>query len=466
MNFVNRRNYFVRFFVDLMALGIVFILTVIYIFLKKNNTIAVSKDNSILLIFSSFSWYFAAKFFNIYKESRSPSPLFAGELICLLKTILLHTLIFSFFFFLFFTDYPYPRTFITLYAVLAVLILSGERHIVKNIIKRLRMRGNFNRKVLIVGAGVRGMHFYDTVVKKQQNGYVLSGFVDDDKKEYLNGEYLGTVKDLDSILKSKDVDDVVIALPTTVVDMIIGTIKISEHNAKRVKILPNYGIPGLANYTDNNYSHGSLGEVRTYPLDEFESRLLKRGFDILFSLTAILLLLSWLFPIFALLIKLESKGPVLFRQLRTGLNNKDFWCLKFRSMQMNDKADQIQATKNDARTTRIGRFLRKSSLDELPQLFNVFMGNMSLVGPRPHMVNQNKDFASIVNEYMLRHFVKPGMTGWAQVNGYRGEINNEDDIKNRVQHDLWYIENWKFSLDVQIVLQTMIMMVKGDDKAF
>lgn len=461
---LNRKSYYVRFFVDLMALGFAFVLVITYLFLKKYNTAAITKDNCILLIISGFSWYFAAKLFNVYKDSRA--LLFATELVTLLKTILFHTLIFSFFSFLFFTNFPYQRTFITLYTLLAILVLSGERHIVKNVLRRLRLNGRFNKKVLIVGAGARGMHFYNAVVKKQQNGYILSGFVDDDKKEYLNGEYLGTIKDLDKILKSTDVDDVVIALPTTKADIIISTIKISEHNAKRVKILPNYGILGLISYADNNYSHSSMVDVRSYPLDDFESRLLKRGFDILFSAAALFFIMSWLYPILALLIKCESKGPVLFRQLRTGLNNKDFWCLKFRSMRINDKADQIQATKNDVRATKVGRFLRKSSLDELPQLINVFRGNMSIVGPRPHMVKHNKDFSSIVDEYMLRHFVKPGITGWAQVSGYRGEINNEDDIRNRVEHDIWYIENWKFGLDIQIILQTVINIVKGDKKAF
>ena len=464
MNSVNRRNYYVRFFIDLMALGFVFVLVITYFFLKKYNLAAFSKDNCILLIISGFSWYFAAKLFNIYHDINS--LFFATELITLLKTILFHTLIFSFFFFLFFTNYPYQRTFITLYTLLAVLVLSAEKHIIKNVLKKLRLNKRFNKKVLIVGAGARGMHFYNTVVKQQQNGYILSGFVDDDKKEYLNGEYLGTIKDLDKILKSTEVDDVVIALPTTKVDIIIGTIKVSEHNAKRVKILPNYGILGLISYADSNYSHSAVADVRCYPLDDFESRLLKRGFDILFSAAALVLVMSWLYPIIALLIKFESKGPVFFRQLRTGLNNKDFWCLKFRSMRVNDTSDLVQATKNDARVSKVGHFLRKSSLDELPQLINVFKGNMSIVGPRPHMVKHNKDFSSIVDEYMLRHFVKPGITGWAQVNGYRGEINKEDDIRNRVEHDIWYIENWKFGLDIQIILQTIINIVKGDENAF
>lgn len=464
MNSVNRRNYYVRFFIDLMALGFVFILVITYLFLKKYNASIVCKDNTILLIISSFAWYFAAKLFNTYQDSRN--QLFASELISLLKTILFQTLIFSFFFFLFFTNYASQRTFITLYTLLAVLVLSGERHIVKNVMKRLRSNGRFNKRVLIVGAGARGMHFYDTVVKKQENGYILSGFVDDEKKEYLNGAYLGTIKELDAILKSTDVDDVVIALPTTEVDKIVGTIKVSEHNAKRVKILPNYGILGLISYADTNAAHSAMVDVRTYPLDDFESRLLKRGFDILFSFAAILFLLSWLYPIIALLIKLESKGPVFFKQLRTGLNNRNFWCLKFRSMRVNATSDQIQATKNDVRATKVGKFLRKSSIDELPQLFNVFMGQMSIVGPRPHMVKHNKDFSSIVDEYMLRHYVKPGITGWAQVNGYRGEINKEEDIRNRVEHDIWYIENWKFGLDLQIILQTVINVVKGEEKAY
>lgn len=410
------------------------------------------------------SWYFSAKFFAVYQDLRS--LLFASELITLLKALLFHTLVFSFFFFIFFNNYPFQRTFVSLYAALAILMLFLERHMVRTLFKRARLKGKYNRRVLIVGAGKRGMHFYETVVKKQQNGYVLAGFIDDARKDYLNGEYKGAIRDLDRILKSTDVDDVVIALPTAEADVIVQAIKISERNAKRVKILPSYGILGLTSFTENNYANVPMVDVRSYPLDEYESRFLKRAFDILFSSAAIVFLLSWLFPIIAVLIKFESRGPVFFKQLRTGLNNKDFWCLKFRSMRVNDKADQVQATKNDSRATKVGRFLRKSSLDELPQLINVFLGNMSIVGPRPHMVKHNKDFASIVDEYMLRHFVKPGITGWAQVNGYRGEINNENDIRRRVEHDIWYIENWKFGLDIQIILQTVINVVKGDEKAF
>jgi putative colanic acid biosynthesis UDP-glucose lipid carrier transferase len=331
---------------------------------------------------------------------------------------------------------------------------------------QLRRKGRYVRKVLIVGAGARGMHFYETVVKEQQYGYSLAGFVDDEKKVHLNGDYLGTVSDLDGILKSAEVDEVIIALPTSEADMIVDTIKVSERNAKRVKVLPNYGILGLTTYTPDDYTSVPVVDVRSYPLDDFESRLLKRCFDLLFSSLVLILLLSWLFPLIALLIKLESKGPVFFKQLRTGLNNKDFWCLKFRSMRVNDKADQVSASRNDSRVTRIGSVLRKTSLDELPQFINVFLGNMSIVGPRPHMVKQNKDFSAIVDEYMLRHFVKPGITGWAQVNGYRGEISKEEDIRKRVEHDIWYIENWRFGLDILIIFQTAINIVKGEDNAF
>jgi putative colanic acid biosynthesis UDP-glucose lipid carrier transferase len=435
----------------------------LYLYLEDNDHLLVVKDTIILLVISILCWYFSAKLFSVYQDMRT--MLFSGELITLVKVILFHSLLFSFCFLILFPYYPYQRTFVTLYPVLATLLLMGERYWVRKTVKRLRLSGRYSKKVLIVGAGVRGMHFYETVVKKQQNGYRLAGFVDDEVKEYLNGEYLGTLRDLDRILKTTEVDDVVIALPTSEAEMIVSTIKVCERNARRVKVLPNYGILGLKIYTAN-YDSVPVVDVRSYPLDDFESRLAKRAFDILFASVAMIFLLSWLFPIIALLIKLESSGPVFFKQLRTGLNNKDFLCWKFRSMRVNDAADQLSATRHDERVTRLGRFLRKTSLDELPQFFNVFMGNMSVVGPRPHMVKQNQSFSDIVNEYMLRHFVKPGITGLAQVNGYRGEVTREDDIRKRVECDIWYIENWKFGLDIQIILQTMINIVKGDDKAF
>jgi putative colanic acid biosynthesis UDP-glucose lipid carrier transferase len=211
--------------------------------------------------------------------------------------------------------------------------------------------------------------------------------------------------------------------------------------------------------------------LRNLPLDNLDNRVLKRAFDILFSTLIIVLVFSWLFPIIAILIKLSSKGPVFFRQERWGLNNKSITCYKFRSMMntskdLDESGKYQQAQKNDPRITKIGAFLRKTNLDEMPQFINVLLGSMSVVGPRPHPVPLNLQSKEHVENYMMRHLVKPGITGWAQVNGYRGETRAVYLMKKRVEHDVWYLENWTFWLDQQIIIQTLVNMVKGDKNAF
>jgi Undecaprenyl-phosphate glucose phosphotransferase len=196
------------------------------------------------------------------------------------------------------------------------------------------------------------------------------------------------------------------------------------------------------------------------------NRLLKRVFDIVFSLLVIVFILSWLIPLMTLLIKLESKGPVFFIQQRTGYFNQQFNCIKFRSMELNDRADEQQAVKNDPRITRIGAILRRTSIDEFPQFFNVLFGHMSVVGPRPHPLKQTAQYATLINEFMIRHRVKPGVTGWAQVNGHRGPTDTLEKMRLRVQHDIWYIERWSFWLDVKCVLLTGINFFKKEENAF
>jgi Undecaprenyl-phosphate glucose phosphotransferase len=191
------------------------------------------------------------------------------------------------------------------------------------------------------------------------------------------------------------------------------------------------------------------------PLDDLNSRFIKRTFDIFFSSFVILFIISWLFPILYLLIKLSSKGPVLFRQQRTGINNKTFTCFKFRSMCLNEDADSKQASQNDSRITALGRFLRKSNLDEFPQFFNVFFGQMSIVGPRPHMLKHTEQYSELIENYRIRHYVKPGITGWAQVNGYRGATDMLWKMKKRVEYDMIYLENWTFWWDLNIIVMTI-----------
>lgn len=202
------------------------------------------------------------------------------------------------------------------------------------------------------------------------------------------------------------------------------------------------------------------------PLYLLQNRVLKRTFDVIFSALVILLIFPWLFPIIALLIKLESRGPVFFKQYRTGYWNKPFRCYKFRSMRINNYSDKKQAVKNDKRITRIGSVLRRTNLDELPQFFNVFWGDMSVVGPRPHMLKHTSDYARLIDTFMIRHEVKPGITGWAQVNGWRGPTEEVYQMAKRVEYDVKYIENWNFWFDCKIILMTLFNMVRGEENAF
>ncbi|MGJ1416658.1 exopolysaccharide biosynthesis polyprenyl glycosylphosphotransferase [Sphingobacterium multivorum] len=206
-------------------------------------------------------------------------------------------------------------------------------------------------------------------------------------------------------------------------------------------------------------SHGEPGYT-------IENRLKRRVFDLLVSGFVMLFILSWLVPIIGIIIKIQSPGPIFFKQLRSGRNNKPFYCYKFRSMVVNKDSDAKQATKNDKRITAIGKFLRKTNLDEFPQFINVFLGNMSVVGPRPHMLSHTEHYSKLIQHYMVRHFVKPGITGWAQVNGYRGETIDPNLMAKRVQHDIEYMRNWTVMLDVKIVFLTVFNMLRGEKNAY
>lgn len=206
--------------------------------------------------------------------------------------------------------------------------------------------------------------------------------------------------------------------------------------------------------------------LRKEPLQKLDNRVLKTIFDFIFSLCVAIFLLSWLVPLVGLLIWLDSKGPIFFIQTRNGKDNRKFSCIKFRSMKVNTQADLKQATKNDQRLTRVGKFLRHTNIDELPQFLNVLRGEMSVVGPRPHMLKHTLEYSEKVNDFMIRHFVKPGITGWAQVNGCRGEIRTIEKLRNRVHYDIWYLENWSFLLDLKIILLTIVSIIKGDENAY
>lgn len=327
------------------------------------------------------------------------------------------------------------------------------------------------RKVLIVGAGDTGQDFYQHYVKDNHYGYTLTGFIDENKNPSLNGHYLGKTSEIDDVLANYELDDIIVALPGTEVQQIERIVSIGEKEGKRIRIIPDYHRFGDGKMKVERLGSFPLITLRSLPLDIIDNRIYKRVFDILFSLLVIVCIFSWLFPIIGIIIKLGSKGPVFFKQERWGLNNKVITCYKFRSMvaaskDVDENGNYQQARKNDPRITPIGAFLRMTNLDELPQFFNVLLGSMSVVGPRPHPVPLNVASKDSVEKYMMRHWVKPGITGWAQVHGYRGETQRPYLMRKRVQYDMWYIENWTFGLDLQIILQTLVNMVKGEKNAY
>lgn len=324
------------------------------------------------------------------------------------------------------------------------------------------------KRVVLVGAGPVGMNLYRFLNANHHLGYRIEGVFDDHYKPLSQDDpvLLGKVDECLGYIRSHGIAEIYCALPSHESARIKGLLSEADRQMVRMRL-----VPDISNIFDKNvmlevYDCMPVITARQEPLENIVNGIIKRGFDILFSTFAILFVLSWLTPIIALLIKLDSKGPVFFRQLRSGKDNKPFYCIKFRSMRVNSDADQKQAYKGDSRVTRLGAFLRKSSIDELPQFFNVLMGDMSVVGPRPHMLKHTKDYSMLIDNYMVRHFLTPGITGWAQVNGFRGEIKETASMSKRVDADIWYLENWSLFLDLKIVLLTIWQTMKGNQNAY
>jgi putative colanic acid biosynthesis UDP-glucose lipid carrier transferase len=324
---------------------------------------------------------------------------------------------------------------------------------------RLLYGGN-HRNVIIVGHGKSVDELMDFFTNNPDYGYNLVRIFD--LKENKKSELLES----NNYVIEHKIDEIYASINTLTNREIDDLIHFADNNLKTIKFLPDSKNTFLRNLAVEYYDYIPIISLRTIPLDKEVNKRLKRVFDVVFSLLIIVFLLSWLTPIIAFLILLESRGPIFFKQKRNGLNYEEFYCYKFRSMHLNPIADLEQVQKNDPRITKIGRFIRKTSIDELPQFFNVLLGDMSVVGPRPHMVSHTEMYAKTVDKFMVRHFIKPGITGLAQTNGFRGEVETEKDIINRVKYDIFYLENWSLLLDIKIIFATVVNAIKGEKKAY
>ncbi|GAB4407463.1 MAG: undecaprenyl-phosphate glucose phosphotransferase [Bacteroidia bacterium] len=314
----------------------------------------------------------------------------------------------------------------------------------------------FGAKILVLGAGQSGKRVLEFAEQNKHLGYKVVGFLDDHYPGSNGISLLGRLDDLPNVLDKNNVDEIVIALPLENQQEIRTAIDTADYRGVRVNLVPEY--PELVGPRYKSYNLGSIPilQLKEIPLDQFHNFLAKKAFDVLFSL-AVLIMLSPVLITIAILIKLNSKGPVFYKPVRKGQAGGDFLCYKFRTMYVDQgpQAGAKSTTKDDPRITKIGKVLRRYSLDELPQFINVLKGDMSVVGPRPHRINLNDEFQQMVEKYMVRHYVKPGITGWAQVNGWRGPTQTMEQKMERVRHDLWYIENWSFWLDIRIVWLTV-----------
>jgi len=462
---VNQRSiFFYKLLSDLLLLTCAFLLSAVF---SQSWEVLLEKYYMFfLLIGLNLLWIVTSNYLSFYDDFFSRN--FPVQLANILKNSLLQLIITITFIFLA-KENLFTRYFIIYYFVLLVLFISFRVIIFRKILKYLRRKGKNVRSLVIVGKGELAQNFQEMIQSNPDFGYSFKGFVG-----VINGDIQidleQLVENLEKTFTTMKIDEAVIAISEGSRHILETIIKICDKNAVKVHIIPDYH-----NLVSKRFQLSSFGEfpiitARREPLNEVQWRLVKRAFDIIFSFIVTILILSWLYPLILIISLIFDRGPVFFLQDRLGTKNNKFKCIKFRTM----KYEKVQVdvfkpvVENDPRITKIGKFLRKYNLDELPQFINVFIGDMSVVGPRPHAISYNDLYSKIVDEIRLRQNVKPGITGWAQIHGLRGDVTDEEEnnkrTKLRIDYDLWYIENWSFWLDIQIILLTIWQMIVGKSR--
>ncbi|MGV3502896.1 MAG: undecaprenyl-phosphate glucose phosphotransferase [Adhaeribacter sp.] len=422
-------------------------------------------DYKLTVLLLNFCWSYSSSLFGIYNHflKRQAGPMISASMAALSGFILLALAI------KIIVPYLYipPTIFINCFTLFPGLLLVWRSSFL--ILRELRRKYWLNgaNSIALVGAGPAGIDFYNYVVSNPQLDYTITGIFDDDPARVpANVAYLGKVEDCLAYANAHHISEIYCALPFQECDRIERLMQEADKHLVRFRLVPDIRGAIRHNFLVELFGYLPVLKLRQEPLENKANEVIKRIFDIFFSSLVLVFVLSWLIPVLGLIIKLDSPGPVFFKQLRPGKHHKPFYCLKFRSMVINGESDTLQASRGDARITRVGRFIRKTSIDELPQFINVLLGDMSVVGPRPNMFVQTRDFSPIIENYMVRHFLTPGITGWAQVNGFRGETREPGAMLNRVKADLWYLENWSVLLDLKIIFLTFVQVVRHNDQAF
>lgn len=364
-------------------------------------------------------------------------------------------------FFGFYNQFAISSVTVFKYILLVIACIAIVKFGIYFLLKKFRLHlGGNVRKVVIIGLNQKTDQLRKFFTTNPVYGYKLYKTFD------VKGSESDTLEDCMNYVLKENIEEIYASVAELSNKEMARLIEFVDNNLKVLKFLPDNKEIFSKKLDFSYYGVLPILSMRKIPIDEPFNKFLKRSFDIVLSLLVIVGVLSWLTPLLGLLIKLESKGPVFFKQKRNGLDYKEFYCYKFRSMIPNPLADLHQIKKGDERVTRVGRIIRKTSMDELPQFINVLKGDMSVVGPRPHMVSHTHMYAERIDKFMVRHFIKPGITGLAQVSGFRGEVDSESHIINRVKYDIFYLENWSLFLDIKIVFQTIFNAIRGEEQAY
>lgn len=463
MNSNSRYDNFFRIFFAFTDLGFLCVLHLVLLLNYHFDTESANISHIVFFVLNNLFWLVSAYLTEVYindrilnfkKFARRTSRAFLIYFILLLI-------------YLYFTRFRFNREYLIISFSAFALYLIISRYIFLKISSYVGRKKRSVNKTIILGNNSFALQLAQKLKKVNRTVDILGSFSEEEREENsADFPYLGQVEDCINYAVKNNVTEIYSTLSPEIFPEIYDLAQSAENLCMRFRFVPDFHF-----YVNKSFYFDHIGEIpvlslRSEPLEDFGVQTKKRFFDIVFSLMVTIFLLSWLVPIIALLIKLDSKDPVFFLQERSGKNNEPFTCIKFRSLAVNKESDSKQVTKGDTRITKLGKFLRKSSIDELPQFFNVLTGDMSVVGPRPHMLKHTEEYSAIIMKYMIRHYQKPGVTGHAQVNGFRGEIKTEEQLIKRIEYDVWYIENWNIWLDLKIIIQTVVVTIKGQDNAF
>ncbi len=417
----------------------------------------------ILLIFVNMGYLISTLAFPIHVDSRNMQidRVFRNNLIRVMCTMLIAVVCM----FLTKISSTISRAFIVMFTMAFFASMCLSNLATRYFMTSMLVRSGKKLRAVILGAGILGQQINDAIRENTFLGINVLGFFDDDPARN-RGNLLGNIDKVKSYATTYGVKQIYCTLPAEAHDKITDLMDFAEQHVIQFHI-----VPSMRTYVETPVVLETIGDmpilsIRKVPLGFAHNAIIKRLFDVVVSGVFMFTLFPVIYVVTAIAIKLSSPGPVFFRQMRTGEGGRNFYCYKFRSMRVNSDADKVQATADDRRKTRVGDFLRRTSIDELPQFINVLSGDMSIVGPRPHMELHTYEYSSLVHKYMVRHFIKPGITGLAQVSGYRGQTSTPRMMEGRIKRDIWYIEHWTLMLDITIIFRTIVQVFRGDKQAF